>query len=269
MVKAAADIINQWQALSRFLEDRSLPLDNTRCERALRGVAIGRKNYLFAGTDVGAERAATIYTLIRTCALVGADPLAYFRRASQARDRTLPRFPNRRDPPARLVRERSRERARTAVALSRGFFEIRRLRIERYRLPQRPARSPRRCRNTISPASPVVFTGRLRCTESDLSLDIEVCFRLQDAEREARAWSTVSALLRQRPWSSAIFGHVISNVVTQCSAFVLPALRPIDHSNACASCRFRKDRDYFSELLQTQPERSHWQSAAVTVAPQF
>jgi hypothetical protein len=55
-----------------------LPLVNTRCERALRGVAVGRKNYLFAGSDTGAERAATIYTLIGTCALVGAEPLAYF-----------------------------------------------------------------------------------------------------------------------------------------------------------------------------------------------
>jgi transposase len=76
--KAIGYIVNQWQALCRFLEDGRLPLDNTRCERALRVVAIGRKNYLFAGSDVGAERAATIYTLVGTCALVGADPLAYF-----------------------------------------------------------------------------------------------------------------------------------------------------------------------------------------------
>jgi transposase len=78
LAKAIGYIVNQWQALSRFLEDGRLPLDNTRCERALRGIAIGRKNYLFAGSDVGAERAATIYTLIGTCALSGVDPLAYF-----------------------------------------------------------------------------------------------------------------------------------------------------------------------------------------------
>lgn len=78
LAKAIGYIVNQWQALSRFVEDGRLPLDNTRCERALRVVAVGRKNYLFAGSDAGAERAATIYTLIGTCALVGADPLAYF-----------------------------------------------------------------------------------------------------------------------------------------------------------------------------------------------
>jgi transposase len=78
LAKAIGYLINQWEALMRFLEDGRIPLDNTLCERILRIVAIGRKNYLFAGSDIGAERAATIYTMAGTCALNGVQPLAYF-----------------------------------------------------------------------------------------------------------------------------------------------------------------------------------------------
>jgi transposase len=71
--------INRWTALSRFLEDGRLPLDNNVSERALRSVAIGRKNYLFAGSDQGAERAAIAYTIIGTCVLCGVEPWSYLR----------------------------------------------------------------------------------------------------------------------------------------------------------------------------------------------
>jgi transposase len=54
-----------------------LPIDNTLVERALRPIAVGRKNYLFCGSDSGAERAASAYTLVGTCALVGVEPRAY------------------------------------------------------------------------------------------------------------------------------------------------------------------------------------------------
>jgi len=74
---AAGYIHNQWTALTRFLEDGALPIDNTLVERALRGVGQGRKNFLFAGSDAGAIRAATIYTITATCRLCGVDPLAY------------------------------------------------------------------------------------------------------------------------------------------------------------------------------------------------
>jgi transposase len=77
LAKATVYVINQWQALTRFLEDGALPLDNTLVERALRGVAMGRRNYLFAGSDQGALRAATIYTITATCRLNGVEPLAY------------------------------------------------------------------------------------------------------------------------------------------------------------------------------------------------
>jgi transposase len=77
MAKAIGYCVNQWEALNRFLEDGRLPLDNNLCERALRPICVGRKNYLFCGSDAGAERAATMYTVLGTCALVGAEPRAY------------------------------------------------------------------------------------------------------------------------------------------------------------------------------------------------
>jgi transposase len=65
--------------LSRCFDDGRLSLDNNPAERALRGVAIGRKNYLFAGSDRGGERAAAMYSLIETAKLNGIDPEAYLR----------------------------------------------------------------------------------------------------------------------------------------------------------------------------------------------
>jgi transposase len=64
-------------ALRRYLDDGRLEIDNNGVERLVRLVAVGRKNYLFAGSDAGAERAATAYTLIATCALHEIDPWAY------------------------------------------------------------------------------------------------------------------------------------------------------------------------------------------------
>ena len=67
------------QALTRYCDDGSLEIDNNAAERALRAVALGRKNYLFAGSDVGGERAASIYSLIGSAKLNGMDPEAYLR----------------------------------------------------------------------------------------------------------------------------------------------------------------------------------------------
>lgn len=77
LAKACAYSLNHWGALTRFLEDGELQLDNNLCELQIRSLAIGRKNYLFAGADSGAERAATLYSLLRTCALQGVDTYAY------------------------------------------------------------------------------------------------------------------------------------------------------------------------------------------------
>ena len=69
----------RWDALLRYIEDGHIEIDNNAAERSLRGVALGRKNYLFAGSDVGGERAAAIYSLIGSAKLNGLDPEAYLR----------------------------------------------------------------------------------------------------------------------------------------------------------------------------------------------
>jgi transposase len=69
----------RWNALARFLDDGHIEIDNNSVERALRAVAVGRKNYLFAGSDRGGERAATFYSLIGTAKLNRIDPEKYLR----------------------------------------------------------------------------------------------------------------------------------------------------------------------------------------------
>jgi transposase len=68
-----------WDALARYLDDGRIELDNMIAERALRPVAIGRRNYLFAGSDSGGRRAAIHYSLIGSARLNGIDPEAYLR----------------------------------------------------------------------------------------------------------------------------------------------------------------------------------------------
>jgi transposase len=75
--KAIAYSLNHWTALTRFLEDGRICMSNNAAERALRGIAVGRRNWTFAGSDRGGERAAAIYTLIETCKLNGVDPQAW------------------------------------------------------------------------------------------------------------------------------------------------------------------------------------------------
>lgn len=71
--------LSLWKALVRYADDGRLEIDNNAAERALRAVALGRKNYLFAGSDAGGERAAIIYSLIGTAKLNGLDPERYLR----------------------------------------------------------------------------------------------------------------------------------------------------------------------------------------------
>ena len=71
--------LGQWQALMRFCDDGDIEIDNNAAERALRCVALGRKNFLFAGSDDGGESAAAIYSLIGTAKLNGIDPESYLR----------------------------------------------------------------------------------------------------------------------------------------------------------------------------------------------
>ena len=69
----------RWPALTRYVDDGRLEIDNNAAERALRCVALGRKNYLFVGADSGGERAASIYSLIGTAQLNGLNPDRYLR----------------------------------------------------------------------------------------------------------------------------------------------------------------------------------------------
>ena len=68
-----------WPALTYYCTDGRADMDNNAAERSLRDVALGRRSYLFAGSDAGGERAASMYTLIGTCKLSGIDPEAYLR----------------------------------------------------------------------------------------------------------------------------------------------------------------------------------------------
>jgi len=69
--------LERWAALLLFSDDGRVEMDNNAAERALRAVALGRKNYLFAGSDTGGERAAAIYSLLGSAKLNGIDPEAY------------------------------------------------------------------------------------------------------------------------------------------------------------------------------------------------
>jgi transposase len=71
--------LSRWRALTRYTEDGLLEIDNSAAERALRAVALGRKNFLFAGSDNGGERAAAMYSLIGSAKLNGLDPELYLR----------------------------------------------------------------------------------------------------------------------------------------------------------------------------------------------
>jgi hypothetical protein len=69
----------RWPALTRYLEDGRLAIDNNLAERALRAIALGRKNFLFAGSDTGGERAAIAYSVIASAKANGHEPFAYLR----------------------------------------------------------------------------------------------------------------------------------------------------------------------------------------------
>ena len=77
--KAVTYSLNQWEALNRYVDDPMLDIDNNLSERTLRMVVIGRKNYMFAGSEAGAWRAAIIYSLVASCKLNEIDPFRYFR----------------------------------------------------------------------------------------------------------------------------------------------------------------------------------------------
>ena len=69
--------LKRWTALTRFIDNGCICLSNNAAERAVRGIAVGRRNWTFAGSDSGGRRAAAIYTLIETCKLNEIDPRAW------------------------------------------------------------------------------------------------------------------------------------------------------------------------------------------------
>jgi hypothetical protein len=78
LAKGARYIFNHWVALTRFTDDGRLLLDNKITEQQMRGVAMGRRNYLFAGSHDAARGAAVLYSLVRTCAQHSVAPLPWF-----------------------------------------------------------------------------------------------------------------------------------------------------------------------------------------------
>jgi transposase len=79
LARAIGYTLTHWKALIRYCDDGRIEMDNNAAERALRGVGLGRKNFLFFGSDSGGERAAGIYSLVETAKLNGQDPEKYLR----------------------------------------------------------------------------------------------------------------------------------------------------------------------------------------------
>ena len=71
-------VTNQWEPLNVYLEDGRIPISNIHTERAMRGVGIGRKNWLFVGSEAGGKNLAIILSLVTTCRNLNIDTLAYF-----------------------------------------------------------------------------------------------------------------------------------------------------------------------------------------------
>ena len=79
LAQAIQYTLTRWTALARYVEDGAVEIDNNAAERAIRALVLGRRNYLFAGSDAGGETAARLYSLIGTCRLNGLDPHRYLR----------------------------------------------------------------------------------------------------------------------------------------------------------------------------------------------
>ena len=77
VAKAIDYQLKRWPSFTRFLEDGRICLSNNAAERAIRGIAVGRRNWTFAGSDAGGRRAAALYTLIETAKLNDVDPQAW------------------------------------------------------------------------------------------------------------------------------------------------------------------------------------------------
>jgi hypothetical protein len=79
IAKAIGYALNHWDALVRYTEDGELRIDNNASENALRGIAVGRKNWLFLGSEESGHIMAVLYTIVRSCHRNGVEPWAYLR----------------------------------------------------------------------------------------------------------------------------------------------------------------------------------------------
>lgn len=87
--KAFNYTLNLWPRLKRYVEDGRFQIDNNLIENSIRPVALGRKNYLFAGSHDGARNAAVIYSLLATCKLNDIEPFEWLKNALE----TIPDYP--------------------------------------------------------------------------------------------------------------------------------------------------------------------------------
>jgi transposase len=79
LAEAIGYVLGNWDALSRYTQDGRLKIDNNGAERAIKPVVLGRKNWLFCGSEPAAHRAAILLSLVQTCKHVGVDPFVYLR----------------------------------------------------------------------------------------------------------------------------------------------------------------------------------------------
>jgi transposase len=77
MAQAIAYALAQWPALQVFLDNPAVPIDNNASERALRIVALGRKNFLFVGNDIAGQNLSVLLSLVRSCEAAGVNPQTY------------------------------------------------------------------------------------------------------------------------------------------------------------------------------------------------
>ncbi len=77
--QAVAYVLKNWTALTRYLEDGDLSIDNNHTERSLRGIAVGRNNWVFLGSDRGGQTMAVLRSFVASCELVKVDPFEWFR----------------------------------------------------------------------------------------------------------------------------------------------------------------------------------------------
>lgn len=102
LAEAIRYTLNQWAALTRYTDDGALAIDNNAAERALRAVVVGRRNWLFAGSDRGGETVAVLYTFMATCRSMRVEPFAYLRDVLTTFTHT-PRRPTRGTPAPRMA----------------------------------------------------------------------------------------------------------------------------------------------------------------------